>query len=359
MSTVNELGNTSTTGLKRVRRLPPEVSILGVLVGIIIVFEILGWYFVGESFIGNKQRISIIVLQVAVIGIIAVGVTQVIITGGIDLSSGSMVGLIAMVAASFAQTAANSRAVFLQPEFARFGFSWFIDSSPVWAIAAGLLLGLLLGWVNGFIIAKTRIPPFIATLGMMVSVRGLAKWYTQGQPVALLNPQFTWFGQSFDVWGFPVPRTVIIFFIVALMCHIALSYTRYGKFTYAIGANPLAARVSGIDIGRHLVKVYAVAGSLSGLAGVMLAARAQSGQPNMGIAFELDAIAAAVIGGTSLAGGVGRITGTVIGTIILGVVTSGFTFLRVGAYYQEIVKGMIIIVAVSIDMYRQNTRRGA
>jgi ribose/xylose/arabinose/galactoside ABC-type transport system permease subunit len=358
MST-NELGSTSTTGLKKVRRLPAEVSILGVLFGIAIVFEILGWYLVGESFLANKQRLSIIVLQVAVIGIIAVGVTQVIITGGVDLSSGSMVGLIAMVAASFAQTAINSRAVFLQPEWAAFGMSWFIDSSPLWAIAAGLLLGLLLGFVNGFIIAKSGIPPFIATLGMMVSVRGLAKWYTEGQPVALLSQDFTWLGQSFDVWGFPVPRTVIIFFIVAIICHVALSYTRYGKFTYAIGANSQAARVSGIDIGKHLIKVYAVAGLLSGLAGVMLAARAQSGQPNMGVAFELDAIAATVIGGTSLAGGVGRITGTVIGTIILGVVTSGFTFLKVGAYYQEIVKGMIIVTAVIIDVQRQRKKSRA
>ena len=209
------------------------------------------------------------------------------------------------------------------------------------------------------VIAKTGIPPFIATLGMMVSARGLAKWYTEGQPVALLNENFTWLGQSFDLWGFPVPRTVIVFFIIATICHIALCYTRYGKFTYAIGANPQAARVSGIDIGKHLIKVYAVAGLLSGVAGVMLAARAQSGQPNMGVAFELDAIAAAVIGGTSLAGGVGRITGTVIGVIILGVVTSGFTFLKVGAYYQEIVKGAIIVTAVVIDVHRQKKKSRA
>ncbi len=355
--TSNELGNTSTTGLKKVKRMPPEVSILLVLAGIALVFEILGWIFVGESFLASKQRLSIIVLQVAIIGIIAVGVTQVIITGGVDLSSGSMVGFIAMVAASFAQTATNARAVFVTPDFAWMGLGWFIDSNPMWAIIAGLILGLLLGILNGLIIAKTGIPPFIATLGMMVSVRGLAKWYTLGQPVALLNEKFVWFGQSFDVGGFPVPRIVIVFFIVAAICHVMLAYTRYGKFTYAIGANPLAARVSGIDIGKHLIKVYAVAGLLSGLAGVMLAARAQSAQPGMGVAFELDAIAATVIGGTSLAGGVGRITGTVIGTIILGVVTSGFTFLKVGAYYQEIVKGLIIVAAVVIDQYRQNKRR--
>ncbi len=349
MTTATPETGTSTTGLKKVRRLPPEVSILGVLVGIALIFEILGWYFVGESFLANKQRLSIIVLQVAVIGIIAIGVTQVIITAGVDLSSGSIVGLTAMVAASLAQSATNSRAVYLD-----YGL---VDINPVFPIAAGLALGALLGFINGFIIAKTKIPPFIATLGMMVSVRGLAKWYTLGQPVALLHDRFTYFGQSFEVMGLPIPRPVIVFLIVAAICHVALTYTRYGKFTYAIGANPQAARVSGINIGNHLMKVYAVAGLLSGLAGVMTAARAQSGQPGMGVAYELDAIAATVIGGTSLAGGVGRITGTFIGTIILGVVTSGFTFLKVGAYYQEIVKGIIIVTAVVIDQHRQNKRR--
>ena len=338
-----------TSDIRSKRKLPPEVSILGVLFGIAIVFEILGWYFIGDSFLANKQRLSIIVLQVAVIGIIAVGVTQVIITAGVDLSSGSIVGLVAMVAASLAQSSTNLRAVYPS----------LTDISPIFAILAGLAVGLAAGWANGFLIAKTGIPPFIATLGMMVSARGLAKWYTLGQPVALLHDEFTWFGKSFDFQGFPIPRPVIVFLIVALVCHVALVYTRYGKFTYAIGANPQAARVSGINIGRHLIKVYMVAGLLSGLAGVMTAARAASGQPGMGVAYELDAIAAAVIGGTSLAGGVGRITGTVIGAIILGVVTSGFTFLKVGAYYQEIVKGAIIVAAVIIDQYRQNQRRKA
>ena len=150
---------------------------------------------------------------------------------------------------------------------------------------------------------------------------------------------------------------VVIFLAVALIFHIALRYTRYGKFTYAIGANVQAARVSGIDVGGHLIKVYAIAGLLAGLAGVVTSARAISGQAGMGVMYELDAIAATVIGGTSLSGGVGRITGTVIGTIILGVMTSGFTFLRVDAYYQEIVKGIIIVAAVVVDQYRQGKRK--
>jgi inositol transport system permease protein len=347
MSTSEMTAQASRIGTKK--RLPPEVSILGVLIGIALVFEILGWILVGDSFLANKQRLSIIILQVSVIGIIAVGVTQVIITSGVDLSSGSIVGLVAMVAASLAQTSTNARAV----------YPALTDILPIWPVLAGLAVGLAAGATNGVIIAMSGIPPFIATLGMMVSARGLSKWYTNGQPVALLNDSFTWLGKSFDVWGFPVPLPVIIFLLVAIIFHIALGYTRYGKFTYAIGANPQAARVSGINIGNHLIKVYAIAGLLSGLAGVVTAARAQSGQPNMGIAYELDAIAAAVIGGTSLSGGVGRISGTVIGTIILGVMTSGFTFLKVGAYYQEIVKGLIIVAAVIVDQQRQNRRKKA
>jgi inositol transport system permease protein len=320
------------------RRIPPELSILMVLLGIALIFEILGWIFIGQSFLFNSQRLTIMVLQVAVIGIIAVGVTQVIITGGIDLSSGSVVGMTAMIAASFAQASTWPRALY--PALTDLPF--FIP------IGVGLIIGLLAGIVNGQLIARTGIPPFIATLGMMVSARGVAKWYTKGQPVSGLTEQFNFIGTG--IWP------VIVFLVVAAIFHIALRYTRYGKFTYAIGANIQAARVSGINIEKHLVKVYAIAGLLAGLAGVVTAARAQTAQAGMGVMYELDAIAATVIGGTSLTGGVGRITGTVIGTVILGTMTSGFTFLRVDAYYQEIVKGLIIVAAVVVDVYRQKKR---
>jgi inositol transport system permease protein len=183
----------------------------------------------------------------------------------------------------------------------------------------------------------------------MVSARGFAKWYTHGQPVSMLTDAYSSIGSG------AVP--VIIFLLTAALFHLALGYTRYGKFTYAIGSNRKAARVSGIRVGRHLIIVYTVAGVLSGLAGIVTSARAASGQAGMGMMYELDAIAAAVIGGASLAGGVGRITGTVIGTLILGVVTSGFTFLRIDAYYQEIVKGAIIVIAGVADQYRRNARR--
>jgi inositol transport system permease protein len=322
----------------RARRRRPELGILLVLVGLALAFELLGWIFVRQSFLLNQQRLVVMILQVSVIGIIAIGVTQVIISGGIDLSSGSVVAVAAMVAASLAQSSDAVRAVY--PALA--------DLPVVVPVLAGLAVGAVAGLVNGTLIAWTAIPPFIATLGVMVTARGIAKWYTHGQPVSMLTDSYAAIGAG------AVP--VLIFLGTAVVFHVALRYTRYGKFTYAIGANAQAARVSGIDVQRHLIVVYTVAGALSGLAGVVTSARAVSGQAGMGMMYELDAIAAAVIGGTSLAGGIGRITGTVIGTLILGVVTSGFTFLRIDAYYQEIVKGAIIVVAVVADQYRQRAR---
>ncbi|MBP8214326.1 MAG: ABC transporter permease [Propionivibrio sp.] len=322
-------------------KLPNEVRILLVLVGVALVFEVLGWMFVGQSFLLNTDRLVVMILQMSVIGIIAVGVTQVIITGGIDLSSGSVLALTAMVAASLAQ----------EPGYARAVYPALGGISVFWPIIAGLAVGALAGLINGSLISYTAIPPFIATLGMYVSARGLAKWYTHGSPISMLTEDYAWIGSG------AVP--VVIFLVVALIFHIALRYTRYGKFTYAIGANRQAARVSGINVGRHLIIVYAIAGLLSGLAGIVTSARAITGQAGMGMGYELDAIAGAVIGGTSLNGGAGRITGTVIGVIILGVMTSGFTFLRIDAYYQEIVKGVIIVAAVVADQYRQRARRSA
>jgi inositol transport system permease protein len=327
-----------STGAPRVRRLPPEAGIALVLLALALGFELLGWIFVHQSFLANEQRLVVMILQVSVIGVIAVGVTQVIITGGIDLSSGSVVALTAMVAASLAQSSEAMSAVY--PSLA--------DLPVVVPVAAGLAVGAIAGLVNGTLIAGTGIPPFIATLGVMVSARGVAKWYTRGQPVSMLTDSYA------DIGSGAVP--VAIFLATALVFHVALRYTRYGKFTYAIGANREAARVAGIRVGRHLLVVYTIAGLLAGLGGVLTSARAVSGQAGMGLMYELDAIAAAVIGGASLSGGVGRITGTVLGTLILGVVTSGFTFLRIDAYYQEIVKGGIIVAAVVADQYRRRGR---
>lgn len=326
---------------KKRLRLPSEANIALVLLGIGVLFEIVGWMVKGETFLFNLDRLIIVVLQVSIVGLIAIGVTQVIITGGIDLSSGSVLALSAMVAASLAQTSDYARAV----------FPALTDLPAIVPVLVGVLVGALAGFINGSLIAFTGIPAFIATLGMMVAARGMARAYTNGQPVSMLSEDYTWIGSG--------AAPVVIFFITALIFHVALRHTRYGKFTYAIGANPQAAKVSGINVGRHLIIVYTIAGLLSGLAGVVTSARAASGQAAMGMGYELDAIAAVVIGGTSLTGGIGRIAGTVIGVLILGIMMSGFTFLGLDAFYQDIVKGVIIVTAVAVDMYRQRKRRKA
>ena len=325
----------------RRRRRVHEARILLILTAIALGFEVIGWSVRGDSFLFNGQRLLVMVLQVAIVGLLALGVTQVIITGGIDLSSGSVVALSAMIAASLAQSSDNTRAV----------FPALTDLPFIVPLLAGIATGVLTGAINGTLVAFTAIPPFIATLGMMVTARGLARYYTRGQPISLLSDQYTWIGEG------AVP--VVVFIGAAVVFHVALRYTRYGKFTYAIGANPHAARVSGVDVRRHLVLVYTIAGCLSGLGGVVTSARAASGQAGMGMSYELDAIAASVIGGTSLSGGIGRISGTVIGTIILGVITSGFTFIGFDAYIQDIVKGGVIVLAVVVDQYRQRRHQAA
>jgi inositol transport system permease protein len=211
-------------------------------------------------------------------------------------------------------------------------------------VAVGVGVGLLAGLINGTLIARTAIPPFIATLGMMVSARGVAKWYTHGRPVSGLQDGYAALGS----WIWPV----FIFFLVALIFHVALRYTRYGKFTYAIGANPQAARISGINVGRHLIVVYGIAGALAGLAGVVQSARVITGQAGMGMMAELDAIAAAVIGGTSLNGGVGTISGTLIGAFVIGILRNGLNMNGVSAFSQQIIIGLVILFTVWIDQLR-------
>jgi inositol transport system permease protein len=317
---------------------PTEMNVLLGLLGIALLFELLGHLFIGQSFLFNLQRLQIIILQVSIVGIIAVGVTQVIITGGIDLSSGSVVGATAMIAMSFAQSSTGAAPVY--PDLT--------DNWVIVPFAIGLGLGLIAGIMNGALVAYTKIPPFIATLGMMVTARGVSKWYTNGKPVSFPTESYTVIGQGL--------MPVLIFAVVAVLFHLALKYTLYGKHTYAIGSNQEAARISGIKVERHLILVYAIAGMLAGLAALVLSSKNLTAQAGMGVMYELDAIAMAVIGGVSLSGGRGSIVGTVLGALIFGVIISGFTFLKLDAYYQEMIKGAIIVIAVVADVARQRRR---
>ncbi len=333
MSNTLSLSNAGVAA--RLSRYSSTFNTLFGLVAVALIFELLGWIVRDQSFLLNAQRLSIMILQVSVVGIVAIGVTQVIITGGVDLSSGSTVGASAMIAMSLAQVSTNAGALYPS----------LTDLPVIVPVAAGLGVGLAVGLVNGIIIAYTRIPPFIATLGMMVFMRGVANWYTRGDPVSFPTSSYVAIGAGMT--------PVVIFLVIALMAHILLTRTLYGRRTFAIGSNFAAAGRSGIKVGKHLVLVYAIAGLLSGFAGVVLSARAQTAQAGMGVTYELDAIAMAVIGGCSLLGGRGTIFGTLIGALIFGLILSGFTFLRIDVYYQEMVKGIIVVAAVVSDTYRQ------
>ena len=337
------------------RQWPNELNIFGALILIVLIFEGLGALLMGQSFlfdskdrfdsIFNEQRLKIIILQVAIIGIIALGVTQVIISGGIDLSSGSIVGATAMIAMSFAQVELvngnpNPKAIFGPA---------LMDLPVIVPLAVGLACGVVAGLINGALIAYTRIPPFIATLGMMVTARGVAKWWSNGNPISFPTEGYAWIGSGM--------MPVVWFVLLAILFHLVLKYTVYGKHTYAIGSNEDAALMSGIKVDRHKVLVYTIAGTLAAFAAIVVSSKNLTAQAGMGVMYELDAIAMAVIGGVSLSGGRGSIVGTVLGALIFGVIISGFTFLRLDAFYQEMVKGGIIVAAVVLDQWRQ--RRAA
>ena len=335
---------------KRAR--PPELNVFVALLLIVAVFEILGRLVIGDSFLFNtrenvaglfnQQRLEVIILQVSIVGIIAIGVTQVIITGGIDLSSGSIVGATAMIAMSFAQVAIvngnpNPKAIF--PEL-----GW-LDLPVIVPILVGIGCGLIAGLINGSLIAYTRIPPFIATLGMMVAARGLSRWWSTGNPISFPTESFAAIGKGL--------MPVIIFLSLAILFQLILTYTKYGKHCYAIGSNEEAARISGIKVEHHKILVYVIAGIMASIAALVVSSKNLTAQAGMGMMYELDAIAMTVIGGVSLSGGRGSIIGTVIGALIFGVIISGFTFLKLDAYYQEMVKGVIIVGAVVLDQWRQ------
>lgn len=262
--------------------------------------------------------------QTAINAVIAVGMTFVIISGGIDLSVGSLVALSGVLLASALQ----------------------VPLPPGVAILVGLLAGAGCGLVNGALITRGRLPPFIATLGMMSVARGAALVFTEGRPISGFEAGFRWLATG-RVMMVPVP--VLVTAGVYLLGHFVLTRTRFGRYVYAIGGNEEATRLSGVSVRFHKSMVYALAGLMSAIAAVLLTARLNSAQPIAGMMYELDAIAATVIGGTSLMGGSGTLPGTLVGALIMGVLRNGLNLLGISSFLQQIVIGLVIIVAVLVD----------
>jgi ribose transport system permease protein len=268
--------------------------------------------------------------QATINGIIAVGMTYVILTAGIDLSVGSIVALSTVIAASTMQ-----------------------GGMPVLlAMLIGLALGAGMGLVNGLIIAKARIPPFVVTLGMMTVARGLSLTFTGGKPITGLPDGFKFIGAGFVG---PIPAPIIVFLIVFGVGYFVLNRTVFGAAVYELGDNPVAARLAGIRTGRVTALVYVLSGFLAALAGQILVARLNSAQPTAGVGFEFDAIAAVVVGGTSFAGGEGGLFGTLIGVLIIQVLNNGLNLLNVSSLWEGVVKG--VVIALALLLHRAGSKK--
>ncbi len=305
------------------RRLPAQFGLVVALALLMAALAVARPNFLTVANLVNLVR------QISINGILAVGVTYVLLTGGVDLSLGSLVALTGVVAAHLAHPG---------------------EYPVIVPVLAGIAAGALCGAANGLVVTRGRVAPFIVTLGMMTSARGLALLLSGGRPVSNLSSGFAQIGGG-SIVGVPVP--IVIFCLAALLSHVFLRNMRLGRYIYAVGGNENAARASGVKVGRVKMAAYTVSGLFAGLAGVVLASRITTGQPNAGIGYELDAIAAVVIGGTSLNGGVGGVAGTVLGALLIGVINNGLDLMNVSSYYQQIVKGLIIVGAVWLDRSKE------
>jgi methyl-galactoside transport system permease protein len=313
---------------------------------VVLVVLIAGIALYDPNFIG-VQTLRDILLQSSTRAIIALGAAFVLITGGVDLSAGRVVGLTAVVSASMVQMADYPQKFFPN-----------LGELPVFIpILLAILAGLIVGLINGFIVSRFSVPPFIATLGTMVIVYGANSLYfdtepNESQPIGGLRHAFTEIGSGYIGWSakYSIPYIVIIAIVVAAIIWVIFNKTRLGKNMYAIGGNEQAAKVSGINVGRNLLYIYSIAGALYGLAGVLEAARTGGATNNYGNMYELDAIAACVVGGVSTKGGVGTVPGVMAGVLIFGVLNYGLTFIGVNPNWQLISKGAIIVIAVAFDI---------
>ena len=326
-------------GARRFWSLAGSFAPLIFLIVLMAVFATLEPRFLDPTNLFNVMR------QISITGLIALGMTFVILTAGIDLSVGSLLAVSAIVAAGVVK-GSTGNTLSLDPD-AVIGNPWYFGM-PV-AIAIGLAGGFL----QGFAITRLKVPPFVVTLGGLSAFRGLTLWYSNGGPISGFEPDVRWWGQG-QIGPVPVP--VLIFLFAALVCHIVLRYTRYGRHVYAVGGNVEAARLSGLSVDRLILSVYVVVGFFAGLAGFVLMARLNSAEAVAGLGYELTVIASVVIGGTSLFGGAGSIGGTVVGAILIGVLVNGLVLNNVSSYIQQIIIGLIIIAAVAFDRFVKTQR---
>ena len=273
--------------------------------------------------------------QTSINAVIATGMTFAILTGGIDLSVGSVLGFCGAVAAYMVSS----------------------GSSVGLTLITALLIGTVIGYINGSLITIGRLQPFIATLGTVTLLRGVILVFTQGRPIGLGSTSgseiFTYIGRGF---AGPIPIPVIIMIAVFILAHYILRHTKIGRYIYATGSNEEATMYSGIKTDRVKRFVYSVSGMMAALAGILITARLGSAQPTAGVGYELDAIAAVVLGGTSMAGGIGTIAGTAIGALIIGVLNNALNLMQVSSYYQDVAKGIVILIAVLLDRKQKLSR---
>ena len=299
-----------------------------------LVLMVIALVLMSDKFLTVDNSLNVL-RQICVNLCLSIGMTIIILSGGIDLSVGSMLALSGAVAAGL-----------LKNGIVIPGTDVFIEVTVSGAILVGVIVGTVLGWFNGCVITRFKLPPFVATLGMLSIARGLTMLWTGGFPITRLGEAFDFIGSGHWL-GLPMP--VWISGVLVAIFMLVMKRTRFGRHVYAVGGSEKAARLSGLNVRRIKLLVYTLGGALSGVAGLLATARLDSATPNAGLGYELDSIAAVVIGGTSLNGGRGTIMGTVLGCLIIGVLNNGLVLLEVSPFWQQVIKGLVILVAVAVD----------
>ena len=336
----------TTTPIRRIVKQFDVIDLISRLAPLIFLIVLVIVFGIKQPRFLSTLNLLNVLRQVSITGLIAIGMTYVILTAGIDLSVGSLLALAGVVAAAVAK---GGTGTWLQSSAGNQGYG--ITLAALAAIGVGLAGGL----IQGTAITRLGVPPFVVTLGGMSAFRGATLLFSGGGPISGFSKSYRYWGQG-KVWG-DIPIPALIFLGFALLAHIALRYTRYGRHIYAVGANPEAARLSGLNVNMITMSVYVIVGFFCGLAGFVLSARLNSAEAVAGNGYELTVIASVVIGGTSLFGGEGGIPGTVIGALLIGVLTNGLVLMNVSSYIQQIIIGGIIVLAVAFDRFIKSKRR--